>query len=126
MNMSYAGALVMPPNYVEINDEEMTYVEGGSVTLGMLTSFLDKNVCALWAIRVVDHRSVIGMTYQQVMEEIYAHAYVYYNFDKLPSVIKNNSFAQNVYNSSADGIHLADNGDTLARRLFYTTVWNLC
>ena len=126
MNMSYDGALVMPRNYAEMNYEEMTYVEGGSVTLCMLTSFLDKNVCALWAIKVVDHRSVIGMTYQQVMEEIYAHAYVYYNFDKLPSIIKNNSFAQSVYNSSADGIHLADYGDTLGRRMFYTAVWNLC
>lgn len=44
MDMCYDGALVMPSNYAVMNEEEMTYVEGGAVLAKVsykkLTSFL--------------------------------------------------------------------------------------
>lgn len=33
MEMSYGGALVMPSNYAIMNEEEMTYLEGGALKL---------------------------------------------------------------------------------------------
>ena len=33
MDMCYEGALVMPSNYVVMDEEEMTYVEGGAKKL---------------------------------------------------------------------------------------------
>ena len=33
MEMCYDGALVMPSSYAVMNEEEMTYVEGGSLTI---------------------------------------------------------------------------------------------
>ncbi len=119
------SALVMPERYAIMNVEEMNYVDGGGITLAMLSTFTQKSVCMQWAIKLVDRGNVKGMSYQGVAEEIFAHAYVYYNFYKLPSFIKNNSFAQSVYRSSADGINIADNGDTWERRAFYSLVWNL-
>ncbi|MCI5874286.1 MAG: hypothetical protein PUJ55_06730 [Clostridiales bacterium] len=126
MKMCYARALAMPSSYAVMDEGEMTYTEGGSITLGMLKTFTDKSVCMYWAMKVIDHGSLKGMTYQQAAEEIYAHAYVYYNFHRLPSFIKNNSAAQSVYNSAADGICLQDNGDTPIRKAFYASVWALC
>ncbi len=38
MEMCYDGALVMPSNYVVMDEEEMTYVEGGSGALGAIVS----------------------------------------------------------------------------------------
>ena len=39
MEMCYDGALVMPSNYVVMNDEEMTYIEGGA------SKFISKSKC---------------------------------------------------------------------------------
>lgn len=126
MKMCYDGTIELPSICVTMNEEEMTYVDGGSINLGMLKTFTDKSYCMYWAIKLIDHRTVTGMTYQQVAEEIYAHAYVYYNFNSLPSIIKNNSFAQSVYNSASDGILILDGGDEPLRKIFYATVWAVC
>jgi len=42
MEMCYDGALVMPKNYVAVTEEEMTYVDGGTLTN------LKKNIVGLW------------------------------------------------------------------------------
>ena len=118
--------IVLPRNAKKMSDTEMEELLGGSITLGMLNTFTSKDECMYWAIKVVDHGSVKGMTYQEVAEEIYAHAYVYYNFNKLPNIVKNNGFAQSVYNSSANGISIDDNGDTTLRKAFYSLVWTFC
>lgn len=44
MRLRDVGILEMPQSYSSMNDEEMTYVEGGA-NLGMRTEFLDKDFC---------------------------------------------------------------------------------
>lgn len=41
MEMCYDGALVMPSNYAVMDEEEMTYVEGGGVPRGAVAFGLD-------------------------------------------------------------------------------------
>lgn len=43
MEMTYDGALVLPKNYVAMNEEEMTYVEGG---VKWKSVYINKTVCS--------------------------------------------------------------------------------
>ncbi len=48
MEMCYDGALVMPSNYAVMDEEEMTYVEGGgSITINRKT--IDKALSSIWS-----------------------------------------------------------------------------
>lgn len=45
MNMCYDGALVMPSSYAIMDEEEMTYVEGGGTTTYKLTAYQAMKYC---------------------------------------------------------------------------------
>ncbi len=45
MEMCYDGTLVMPSSYAVMSEDEMTYVEGGTVELKMKRQYLNKNFC---------------------------------------------------------------------------------
>lgn len=54
MEMCYDGALVMPKNYAVVNEEEMTYVDGGifkSVNHHFLSGYSARNWCNSMAAR---------------------------------------------------------------------------
>lgn len=71
--MIYDGALVMPSSYVVMNETEMTYVEGGGITV--CKGFLDKANCN----RVAGYYTkATGLSIKRLREEIYAHAVMYY------------------------------------------------
>lgn len=40
MEMCYDGALVMPSSYAVMNEEEMTYVEGGAGVIAIITAVI--------------------------------------------------------------------------------------
>lgn len=45
MEMCYDGVLVMPSNYVAMDEEEMTYVEGGGTTTYKMTAYQAMKYC---------------------------------------------------------------------------------
>ena len=67
MEMCYEGALVMPSSYAVMNEEEMTYVEGGN-TIGYRCW-----LCILWNLCKCLWR-IIGKsgysTYKKYMEKL--------------------------------------------------------
>ncbi|MDD6069931.1 MAG: hypothetical protein PUC12_03850 [Clostridiales bacterium] len=75
MEMCYAGgALVMPSNYVMMDEEEMIYLSGGDDPK-VNRSFLDKSVCKKTAKKYMKET---GLSQMRIAKEIYAHAYLYY------------------------------------------------
>lgn len=50
MEMCYAeGALIMPSNYAVMSEEEMMYTEGGSITLGTVSTIIGTAIAAYGA-----------------------------------------------------------------------------
>jgi len=77
MEMCYEGALVMPSSYAVMNEEEMTYVEGGGdVALSMKKSYLNKSTCINVA---SNYTKTTGLSKMRIAKEIYAHAVMYYS-----------------------------------------------
>lgn len=75
MNMCYEGALVMPSSYAVMNEEEMTYVEGG---LGYSWVMRTKVGCkGLGKNMHANGYNKISAT--DIAAEIYTHAFIHYN-----------------------------------------------
>ena len=125
MEMCYDGALVMPSNYAVMNEEEMTYVEGGNATLSMKRAYLNKNTCLAEASNLLTRGIVTGMTQMQIAQEIYAHAFIKYKFDSLPSWVSQMPIARSAYKSVNNGIDIEDGGDKRVGYMqLYAIVWN--
>lgn len=76
MVMTYDGALVMPSSYAVMNEEEMTYVEGGAPDpIYVHKGLLDKVNCNRIAGYYTEET---GLSTTRLREEIYAHAVMYY------------------------------------------------
>ena len=62
MEMCYDGALVMPSSYAVMNEEEMTYVEGGGTKTYYNKASTLKNTCSLlkeaWTVQNLIYASV--------------------------------------------------------------------
>lgn len=90
MEMCYDGALVMPSNYVAMNEDEMTYVEGGfsysysknNIRARVNASYLSRTVCIAFGTQVVmEHGKwgfCNGMSVLRIARELFAHAVGYY------------------------------------------------
>lgn len=94
------------------------------LNLEMNDIYYNKNNCVEAAENIIKNRQITGMSVRQLAAEIYTHAFIYYNFHILPAIIRNTSIAKRVYNSTANGIDLEDNGDTLKRRICYSLIWS--
>ena len=69
-------ALAMPTSYIDIDRDEMEYLDGG-MTLLVNRSFLDKNYCNRYASGLIYSNQVKGMGQLELAQEIYAHARFY-------------------------------------------------
>jgi len=83
MEMCYDGALVMPNNYTVVNEEEMTYVDGGALTTGQ--KWLIVGVCVASAAALTSAivfgnfwlaSKIMGLTIRQVVQKAGAAAVV--------------------------------------------------
>ncbi|MBU5591219.1 hypothetical protein KQI89_05530 [Clostridium sp. MSJ-4] len=110
--------LTMPSNYVEIERDEMEYVDGGSCELAMDRAYLNKPVCTLKAWELKRSGAVKGMTASQIEQEIYAHAVCYYLASEV-RWIPGTSWIINHGNP----INLDDGGDSQTRQAIYATIW---
>jgi len=88
--------------------------------------YYDKKNCVESAEAIIKEEKITGMTKRQIAAELYAHAFIYFNFQRIPKIIRETSFAKRMYESTANGIDLEDNGDTIKRRIFYAFVYSVC
>lgn len=81
--------------------------------------------CNELADTIYETRQIEGMTKDQLAVEIFAHAYIFYNFRFVPAFLRKTAKAQSFYRSVENGVDLEDNGDTLVRRIAYRFIWML-
>lgn len=103
----------------------MTEVIRKTLNLEMKDSFYNKAECLIEAKEIFDSEKITGMTVHQIAEEIYTHAFVFFNFHFLPRKIRETALARRIFNSAANGVDLEDNGDSLKRRICYSLIWML-
>ncbi len=66
--------LVLPKNYVSINETEMEYIDGG-LQIWLNSSYLNKSNCYSCGTRYAGFN---GLSALDIAQEIYAHAVAYY------------------------------------------------
>lgn len=115
-------ALIMPCSYAVMSEEEMGYVDGGSVSLPMREYFLNKSKCKNKAAALIKSGKVTGMSKQGIAEEIFAHAQIFFRAPLMvlggvsPKVIAEIA-------KHAAVIDIEDGGDKWYRRTAYTAIW---
>ncbi|MBR5762948.1 MAG: hypothetical protein IK018_08460 [Lachnospiraceae bacterium] len=91
----------------------------------MNENLYSREYCKQLAHELTDGNIITGMTLGQLSCEIFAHAYVYYNFHLLPRFMQNMKAFKSFYHSVSDGVDLEDCGDKWYRRLAYRFIWIL-
>mgnify|MGYP000934548229 CR=1 FL=1 len=114
--------LQLPNSYVDIDNDEMEYVDGGSVSLPVKSSYLNRQNCIVTAAGLINGGKVSGMTLHQIAAEIYAHAMAYYCSPVLIGIGISRAEVNNLI-IRANPIDIADGGDTSVRRALYNTIW---
>lgn len=115
-----------------LSENDMKLVTGGSVSIPVNKKYLSKNTCLDKAESLIDNGDVTGMTKQQIAEELYAHAVLNVGgisasvlADHLDDYLSN-ALARKVANYLLDHcktIEIEDGGDTFARRIAFTVIW---
>ena len=130
--MSYDGTLVMPSSYAVMDEEEMTYVEGG-VNLPYSFAMRSKTNCMAIAATTRVLNGYWKISTANMAAEIYAHAFVYYNFGLALSIATAagiGGFVRSMHNSIMNGIDLENGLDTqitlgIPRHVAYNTLYAL-
>lgn len=124
MAMKCESTLVMPSSYSRMDEEEMTYVEGGKyIIVSCSRNYLNKTICLSQGNMLATSRRITGMTALQIAQELYTHAFALYNYQKV-ALIAGAAIASYCYQHAKDGIYIKDNGDTSARKAAYKMCWN--
>ena len=93
------------------------------MNIPMTSALNNRKYCKEMARKIAREELITGMSESQLSCEIFAHAYVFCNFKYVPGIIRNTAFAKSAYHSTADGVDLEDNGDSLVRRIAYRVIW---
>ena len=125
MEMCYDGTLVMPSSYAVMSEDEMTYVEGGTVVLKMKRQYLNKNFCKTKGNALKGAKLVKGMSALNIAKEIFAHAVMFYMSSAAISAGIDNGIIREV-KRRAGKINIEDGGDKWYRRGVYAAIWNNC
>ena len=121
MEMCYDGALVMPKNYAVVNEEEMTYVEGGA-QVKVSALMLSRAYCLGIAWK---YSSGIN-NYMSVAQEIFAHAVLYFNVLTPYYVAKLVGVDIGVITYIKEHSNPIDiGGDSWQRKLAFSVIWGL-
>lgn len=118
MRLRDVGILEMPQSYSSMNDEEMTYIEGGA-NLGMRTEFLDRDFCTRLGNNLIIVCGWKNVTADQLAKEIHGHAVVYY-YPTLVAVtsILPDGKGNSLYSHVQNGVDIEDKVDK------YQFAWN--
>jgi len=79
--------------------------------------------CKVIAEKLLESGRIDGMTESQLSCEIFAHAYVFYNFRFVPKKLSKTDLFKKILRSASDGVDLEDGGDSLIRRIAYRMIW---
>lgn len=96
-----------------------------TMNIPMAQELYSRSYCRELAKKIAKEEKISGMTLNQLSCEIFAHAYVYYNFRFVPGFLRGVKLFKSVYRSVSDGVDLEDNGDKLYRRIAYRLIWLL-
>ena len=125
LNRNYG--LALPTSYVEVDNEEMEYVDGGGASLAMSSSYLSKDVCLDKADILIRSYQVREMSKYSIAKEIYAHAVMYYASPAAAIILGPvvGIPLLDYIRSHGNPIDIADGGDTASRQVIYNAIWNL-
>ena len=115
----------MPTSYVDIDRDEMEYLDGG-MTLLVNRSFLDKNYCNRYASGLIYSNQVKGMGQLELAQEIYAHARLFYYSIYTPTIGNFTESIKAYLIGRAGVVNIEDYGDTKLRKLGYAAIWKYC
>jgi hypothetical protein len=118
--MTYDGALVMPRNCVTMSEDEMTYMDGG-VSIPIHRMFLDKGYCNTYAQIILSHYPSIGLGKTRIAKELYAHAWAYYHYYTICTIV--GITIANGIKQQASIVHIG--GDSQAMVNAFGLIWNL-
>lgn len=96
-----------------------------TMNIPMAKGLYSRANCKKMAQEIADQETITGMSIGQLSCEIFAHAYIYYNFRLVPKFLRGAKMFQSFYRSVADGVDLEDDGDRLFRRIAYRVIWFL-
>ena len=133
MEMCYEGAMSLPSSYAVMNEEEMTYVEGGfsytysknNIRARVQKSYLSRSVCLAFAEQVIcEHGSKLfqtcnGMGLVRIASELFSHAVGYYS----ASLLKKAGLKNDVIKEIRAAGQYADIGLGDGMDLSYAIVW---
>lgn len=123
-----------------LSENDMKSVTGGSTNIPIEKRFLDKSVCLEEVKWLGQYRIVTGMSGQEIAEEIYAHAVLYYKgltVDEIANALNNSGIPglelsgalhkliADMLISRGEVISIADGGDTGLRKLLYKGIWKM-
>ena len=91
----------------------------------MNRNIYDKDNCVNIARELLNKKKITEMGVNQLAQEIYGHAYVYYNFKKAPKWFQSSRLGKSMFESSNNGVDLLSGGDTWYRQIFYYICWFL-
>lgn len=124
MDMCYDGALVMPSSYAVMDEEEMTYVEGGGARIAVTSGMLNKTTCQIMAGALIGSGQIKGMTGLEIAQELYAHAVAYYRAPLLLASGLINYWIYQELRARAGIVDLDDGGDTRPGfKAAYAVIW---
>ncbi|OYP43345.1 hypothetical protein C8E03_10463 [Lachnotalea glycerini] len=120
MEMNCEGTLLMPTNCVLMDEEEMTYVDGG-VNIGMYRTYLNKEACLYVAGQWVRDGKWTNVTATQIAHEIFGHAVGYYKLAALLKIIPDLK-GSNFYSHVANGVDINNVVDKYQSA--FDIIWN--
>ena len=95
------------------------------MNIPMARELYGRTYCKNMAETIAKNEEITGMTLSQLSCEIFAHAYIYYNFRFVPKFLQGCKLFQSLYRSVSNGVDLEDNGDKWYRRIAYRFIWFL-
>ena len=95
------------------------------MNIPMNENLYNRDYCMQMAHEITDGGKISGMSLSQLYTEIFAHAYIYYNYRLLPRFLRNVKLFKSFYNSVSNGVDLEDDGDKWYRRIAYRFIWML-
>ena len=112
-----------PIKYTIIGKKDMKYVEGGSYSMQVSTSFLNKYQCVRFADYLFGYNLVTGMSALSIAQEMYAHAIGYYYALAFEGIGLSSSIIDYLRQRGGQ-VDIEDGGDTWFRQYGYSLVWN--
>ena len=117
--MELKETLKLPCSYAVLSNEEMSYMNGG-INVGMMRSYLNKNVCLDQGKGIIKTHGWKNVTSLQLAKEIYGHAVVYYRASILAKIPVLDTM---IYSHVANGVDVDNKVDKY--QAVWETIWNI-